>query len=87
MVGRRRRPAGGGGGGLILGDRQAQGACWDIMLTTQTADRHIFYNNQSIKNLTSSDLFATRRKNPLFLGYRLGVATHLSKLVVQQWTN
>jgi hypothetical protein len=24
----RRRPAG-GGGGLILGDRQAQGACWE----------------------------------------------------------
>jgi hypothetical protein len=23
---------GGGGGGLILGDRQAQGACWDIMM-------------------------------------------------------
>jgi hypothetical protein len=28
------RPAGGGGGGggLILGDRQAQGACWDFVL-------------------------------------------------------
>jgi hypothetical protein len=28
MVGR--PAAGGGGGGLILGDGQAQGACWDI---------------------------------------------------------
>ncbi len=28
MVGRRRPAA---GGGLILGDRQAQGACWDII--------------------------------------------------------
>jgi hypothetical protein len=27
MVG---RPAAAGGGGLILGDRQAQGACWDL---------------------------------------------------------
>jgi hypothetical protein len=29
MVGRPVAAAGGGGGGLILGDRQAQGACWD----------------------------------------------------------
>jgi hypothetical protein len=31
MVGRPAAAAGGGGGGggLILGDRQAQGACWD----------------------------------------------------------
>jgi hypothetical protein len=24
--------AAGGGGGLILGDRQAQGACWDLSI-------------------------------------------------------
>jgi hypothetical protein len=30
MVGRPTAVAAGGGGGLILGDRQAQGACWDF---------------------------------------------------------
>jgi hypothetical protein len=29
MVGRPAAAAAGGGGGLILGDQQAQGACWD----------------------------------------------------------
>jgi hypothetical protein len=41
MVGQRRPEAAAGGGGiLILGDRQAQGACWDIMYSTvgPTAD-------------------------------------------------
>jgi hypothetical protein len=32
MVGRPAAAAAAGGGGLILGDQQAQGACWDFYL-------------------------------------------------------
>jgi hypothetical protein len=38
MVG---QPAGAVGGGLILGDRQAQGACWDSCISLSTLlDQH-----------------------------------------------
>jgi hypothetical protein len=44
MVGRRPAAAAGGGGGLILGDRQAQGACWDFLVSRNSRDFAVTFN-------------------------------------------
>jgi hypothetical protein len=62
--GRRPAAAAGGGGGLILGDRQAQGACWDKFLG------HI-HTSKCLINYRSSILTPTRKSsNPWGLQIR-----------------